>query len=152
MLARKFLITGFVSLASLAHSASASAEDDLDSGLIEERNARAVFEEQTSFIIDRTITLFGSEFYRSFAETWRRLEGVAGKNLGLVERPSARWGSLIWIEHNNVHVYQAFLYPSRRADIPQLADNAARYVAARLTESELTKALFYDPDVGKEEF
>jgi curli production assembly/transport component CsgE len=152
MLARRFLI-GWICVALPGWGISAGAEEDFDSGIIEERNGeRAAFEEQTSLIIDRTITLFGNEFYRNFVEAWRSVQGVAKGDLGIIERPSARWGSLVWIEHNNQQLYRAFLYPGRRADVRPIAEDAARYIAARLMEGELASALFKDPDVGKEEF
>jgi curli production assembly/transport component CsgE len=139
-------------LALLAPGISAGADDDIDSGTIGEANGYAVFEEQTSFVTDRTITLFGGEFYRYFVDTWRRLEGVAAKDLSIVERPSARWGSLVWVEHQNQQLYRAFLYPGRRADIGPLAEDAARHVAARLREGAIASVLLDDPDLAKDEF
>ncbi|HXF65960.1 MAG TPA: CsgE family curli-type amyloid fiber assembly protein [Burkholderiales bacterium] len=131
--------------------ASAVAQaDDLDRGLLEERGVPAL-ELATGFVVDRTITHIGAEFVRHFAETWRAQPAAAGADVTIVERPSARWGSIVYVEHNSRPIARVFLYAGRSATVRPLAAQAAQYVAERVTEGALAVLLLRDPDLGREE-
>lgn len=92
------------------------------------------FDEANGFIlegllIDRTLTLVGHEFFVAFSAAWRDSLFAQAKptNLIVSEKPSARWGSLIRIQHNQRTVYRTVLHP-RRIDLKPMAQAATRQV------------------------
>lgn len=140
-----------IALLALATDAVAADDDAIDSGILNER-ARPGIEQATGFIVDRTITQFGAEFVRFFSEAWRDQGAAEGVDVTVVERPSARWGSVVYIEYNNQPVARVFLYAGRSAAIKPLAVEAARYVAGRAADNALAGLLMRDPDLAKEGF
>jgi len=116
-----------------------------------------LLEEQTvadelleGIISDRTITINGHEFYDYFARAWLSSPGALSFNLTVHERPSARWGSLIWIEHEQRIIYRAFVFPAR-SDIEKASEKAARTVAEQLKQLEMRRLLVVDPDLERDE-
>lgn len=128
-----------------------AAAEEIDSGILDESSVRWL-EQGGGFIVDRTITHFGAEFVRHFAAQWRQLAAAESVDVAIVERPSARWGSLVYIEHRQRPVARVFLYAGRSASIRPLAEAAARHVATRTADDALARMLTRDPDLGKEEF
>ena len=70
--------------------------------------------EISGFTQDSTITRAGHEFARYLSD-YRNANFSTGNDYNLVvfERPSARWGSLIWVTSDNQDVYRRFLPPGR---------------------------------------
>ena len=130
-------------------------KDSFDTGRIESDEMiveRPLDEERVSGdVADQTMTLVGHGFIQGFQRAWRDFEGNGELSIAVFERPSARWGSLIWVEQNFIRVYQAFLYPGR-GDPAEVGENAARWVHQRVAEIEAEKLLFKDPDMDKQEF
>jgi len=130
-----------------------TAAQDLDAGILEESmlDERALqgLEQASGFIVDRTITQFGGEFMRVFSQTWRALPGTQEFDITIIERPTARYGSLVWVEHNNRPIARAFLYAGRSTAIRPIAVAAAEYVASKLADDALASMLFEDPDLAK---
>jgi curli production assembly/transport component CsgE len=87
--------------------------------------------ELEGILVDRTITHLGHEFYQYFSNAWIAQGGTERYNLVVNERPSARWGSLIWIEHEHRQVYRRFVYPGR-GDIKITAEQASQSVTQTL--------------------
>ena len=111
--------------------------------------AQADEAELTGFIVDNTISRSGHEFYRSFSE---RLNDTSELDFNLVvrERPSARWGILIWVEHENHTLYRRFLQPNL-GDIADSAYQAADFVLQEINRRRI-EALFEDThDLAKDE-
>lgn len=111
--------------------------------------AQADEAELTGFIVDNTISRSGHEFYRSFSE---RLNDTSELDFNLVvrERPSARWGILVWIEHENRTLYRRFLQPNL-ADMRDTAYQAADFVLQEINRRRI-EALFEDThDLAKDE-
>ncbi len=111
--------------------------------------AQADEAELTGFIVDNTISRSGHEFYRSFSE---RLNDTSKLDFNLVvrERPSARWGILIWVEHENRTLFRRFLQPNL-SDISQSAYQAADFVLEEINRRRI-EALFEDThDLAKDE-
>jgi curli production assembly/transport component CsgE len=133
-------------------TSSLAADDDgpIDSGTHVELSGSAL-EEATGFIVDRTITNFGAMFVREFAQAWRTQIVTGGVDLTIVEKPSARWGSTIFVEHNNHPVARVFLQAGRSATIKPLAMDTARYMAGRVADNALLNMLMADPDLAPEE-
>jgi len=129
------------------------AQEDVDVGILEEgrldERAATSLEQASGFIVDRTITQFGGEFMRVFSQTWRGLQGTREFDITIIERPTARYGSLVWIEYNNRPVARAFLYAGRSTAIKPIAIAAAEYVANKLADETLASQLFEDPDLAK---
>lgn len=133
-----------------AAGAHGQAGEDIDAGILDERVGRAV--EASGFIVDRTATNFGAQFVRFFSEAWREIEGTDAVDVTIVERPSARYGSLVWVEHNGRPVVRAFLYAGRGATIRPAAASAALYVARQVSDEALARLLLHDPDLARDEF
>jgi len=131
--------------------AAVADEDIMDSGAFVDTGPRPL-EAGAGFIVDRTITQFGGEFFRHFSRAWREQGGTEGVNLTVVERPSARSGSIVFVEHNNRPEARAILYAGRSATIKPLAEQTAQYMAKRVADQTLTDLLLNDPDLGKPEF
>lgn len=111
--------------------------------------AQADEAELTGFIVDNTISRSGHEFYRSFSE---RLNDTSQLDFNLVvrERPSARWGILVWVEHENRTLYRRFLQPNL-ADMTDTAYQAADIVLQEINRRRI-EALFEDThDLAKDE-
>ncbi len=108
-------------------------------------------EQATGFIVDRTVTNFGAQFVRDFSQAWRTLGTTENIDLTIVEKASARWGSTIFVEHNNHPVARIFLQAGRSAAIKPLAENAARYMATKVADNSLLGLLMRDPDLAPDE-
>ncbi|PLY13857.1 MAG: hypothetical protein C0631_12860, partial [Sedimenticola sp.] len=70
------------------------AEEINDSKQIEDTGS---LDEISGIVVDRTITLMGHDFYRYFTSYRQFTQPESKYNLTVFERPSARWGSLVWI-------------------------------------------------------
>jgi len=125
-------------------------EEAIDRGALSEAD-RPDMEQTTGFIVDRTVTNFGAEFFREFSAAWRDRPETEGIDVTVVERPSARYGSQIYIEHDNRPIVRVFLYAGRSATIKPLAIEAARYVSGRLSDAALSGLLFVDPDLARDD-
>lgn len=130
-------------------------KDDFDTGKIENNEAlseRALDEDKITDVIgDQTMTQVGRGFIQGFQRAWREFDASRESNIAVFERPSARWGSLIWVEQNFLRVYQTFLFPGS-GDPMAVGEGAARWVHQRIAEIEAEKLLFKDPDLEKQEF
>ncbi|HJP69020.1 MAG TPA: CsgE family curli-type amyloid fiber assembly protein [Sphingomicrobium sp.] len=130
-------------------------KDLFDTGQIESNEAlveKPLDENRVSGdVADQTMTQVGRGFMQGFQRAWRDYEGNGEMTIAVYERPSARWGSLIWVEQNFIRVYQGFLYPGR-GDPTQIGETAAHWVHQRVAEIQAEKLLFKDPDIDKEEF
>lgn len=103
-------------------------------------------------VSDSTITLIGQEFYREFVAAWRDQALVDHFSISVHERPSARWGSLIWVEYANRQLFRAYLSPARRDIVRAAARDASHLVYEAVVDSEVQRALFRDPDLARDEF
>lgn len=105
--------------------------------------------EISGLIINHTITRSGQEFYRKFSERLND-EDALESNLVVKERPSARWGILIWVELEGQAVYREFLSPN----VSQMDETAYRAAEIVLQEIDRRKvqSLFEDhSDLDKDE-
>ena len=102
-------------------------------------------------VVNNTITFIGQEFYQTFVANWRDEPNVENFTVTVHERPSARWGSLIFIEYENRELFRAFLSPGRRDFVRQAAADAARFIYQRVVDLEVQRLLFRDPDLAQDE-
>jgi curli production assembly/transport component CsgE len=138
-----------------APSVRAVGDESIDSGTLSDavplESGQTDVEQKTGFVVDRTVTNFGAEFFRYFSEAWRDQSGTEDVDVTVVERPSARYGSLVYVEHGSRQVVRVFLYAGRGATIKPSAVEAARYVANQVVENALATLIMSDPDLGKDE-
>src|SRR5712691_8867327 len=111
-----FLWGGSLTLAAAAEIVG--QKDYFDTGRIESNEALVetpLDESQVSgIIVDQTMTQIGRAFMQGFQKAWRDFNGKSQSlNVAVYERPTARYGSLVWVEQNFVRVYQTFLFPGR---------------------------------------
>lgn len=102
-------------------------------------------------VVNQTITVAGQDFYRHFVTAWRDSDMHDRYALAIRERPSARWGSQVWIEYAQRRIYQANL-PTSRAAIRALGEQAAETAYQRIVETDVQRLLVRDADLGPDEF
>ena len=113
--------------------------------------ARVVPQESVGGIVaDQTVTVAGQDFYQQFVTTWRERDKGERYAISIHERPSARWGSQVWIEYAQRRIFQAAL-PTGRAGIRQLSEQAADIAFQKVTDAEVERLLFRDADIGPDE-
>lgn len=111
--------------------------------------AQAQEAEISGLVINHTITRTGNDFYRKFSERINDA-GDLKNNLVIKERPSARWGILIWVELENSTVYREFLSPSATSQ-DEIAYRAADGVLNEISRRQV-ETLFADHiDMDKDE-
>lgn len=117
--------------------------------LLLSHHAHADEAELQGFITNATVSRSGQEFYRKFCERMNETSSL-DFNLAVQERPSARWGILVWVEQNNQPLYRRFLQPNV-SDMEQTAYEAADLVLQEINRRKV-EALFEDTiDLAKDE-
>lgn len=102
-------------------------------------------------VTSQAITVAGHEFCRYFIATWLDQPGSDHYTIAIRERPSARWGSQVWVEFGQQRVYQVQLPPAR-AELQALGDGTARNVYQAILDIERRRRLIRDPDLAPDEF
>ncbi|WP_244817945.1 curli production assembly/transport protein CsgE [Caballeronia sp. Lep1P3] len=97
-----------------------------------------------------TVTLAGQDFYNGFAQAWGAIPLAQRYIVSVHERPSARYGSLVWVEFRQRRVFQAFL-PIARANVRPVAEGAAQVAFQNVMQADLTRLLFRDADMANDE-
>lgn len=105
----------------------------------------------SGLVVDRTVTMIGKTFYQQFSQ--RRLDSVilSSTNLVINERPSARWGSIVWVAEGNSILYQATLTP-RLSDVDQYAAAAVAQVEQLILRRKVMQALDHNGDLADDEW
>ncbi|WP_162256871.1 CsgE family curli-type amyloid fiber assembly protein [Noviherbaspirillum sp. Root189] len=101
-------------------------------------------------VVNQTVTVAGQEFFQCFVAAWRDRDLSERYAISVMERPSARWGSQIWIEFARRRVFQAPL-PTARVGIRALSEQATEVVAQMVADMEVERLLFREPDLGPDE-
>lgn len=129
----------------------ASGNGNGNGSLDAERQSRKRLEDPlTGIVINRTITVLGKDFYHYFVTAWRELDGKNTYTITIFERPSARFGSEVWVEYRRIRMFHMFMSPARQA-ARETGETAARTVYESITENEVQRALFKSPDLAEEE-
>lgn len=102
-------------------------------------------------IVNRTVTVLGNDFYQYFTSYWNTVNQDSRYSIAIYERPTARWGSEVWIQFRQQRVFHTFLAPARQA-AKDVAENAAHIVEQNIMRAELQRMTFMDQDLGPEEF
>ncbi|MEB4632896.1 CsgE family curli-type amyloid fiber assembly protein [Burkholderia contaminans] len=96
------------------------------------------------------VTLAGRDFYTYFSQTWSEIPLSERYMVAIHERPSGRYGSLIWVEFQQKRVFQTFL-PIARANVKAVAESAASISFQTVIQDDLSNLLFPDSDLAKDE-
>lgn len=102
-------------------------------------------------VVSRTITVGGQEFGQGFLAAWRDMPGSERHTLTIVERPSARWGSEVWIEYAQRRIFHARL-PNARAVLRRAGEQAAEATYHAILQAERQRKLVHDADLAPDEF
>ena len=116
---------------------------DLDSGTIKD-------EVLGGLVINRTITVLGWDFYKDFSEVWRALHADSTYTVTIYERPTAQWGSEIWIDYDRTRVFHTFLSPAR-SQAKEVSKQAVDSVYTSIVEINVQRALYSDIDLAPKE-
>lgn len=101
-------------------------------------------------VVNRTVTVLGQDFYQYFTSLWRQKDISSQFSISIHERPSARFGSEIWVQFRQKRMFHAFLPPARAAT-KQISSAAVELVYQNITDSEVERILMKSPDMGPEE-
>ena len=114
-------------------------------------NQKILNDPYTGIVVNQTITVAGQDFFQYFIAAWRDKEMVDKFEILISERPSARFGSQIWINYGQRRIFQTFL-PAARAAIKPISLAAADAVYEGIVQADVQRLLFRDPDLGPDEF
>lgn len=134
-------------------SITAAQEDE--SEVLEEATTQAdsgrIEDEISGFNVDQTITRTGHDFARYMSEYRNLHYPDSTYNLTIQERPSARWGNLIWVTYNNKTVFRQFISPSTN-NIRAVAEGTSKAIHEMVLKEKVRQALTDHFDLGKDEF
>jgi curli production assembly/transport component CsgE len=100
-------------------------------------------------VVGQTVTQNGRAFYESFATAWAEKDEAGRFTVSVIERPTARLGSQIFVDYGNRRMVQLFLPPNRSL-IPALGADVAAQVFQGILDYQLAQ-FFGDPDLGRDE-
>jgi curli production assembly/transport component CsgE len=101
-------------------------------------------------VVNQTITVVGHDFYQYFMAGWRDKDMNERFALSIQERPSARWGNLVWVEFAQKRVFQTYLPPSRSA-VKAVSEQAVEIAYQNVIDADVQRLLFRDEDLGPDE-
>lgn len=119
-------------------------------GVIDKANQSIRADTDSGVITNQTITVAGQDFFQYFVVAWREKQASEHYTLSIHERPSARWGSEIWIEFAHRRVFRTYLPPAR-ASIRFISAEAAEITFQRVLQADLQNKLIHDADLGRDE-
>lgn len=104
-------------------------------------------------VTSQAITVAGYEFCQYFIAAWLDKPDSDHYTIAIRERPSARWGTQVWVEFGSRRVVQAQLPPAR-AELKALGENAAEsaYRAILDIERQRQRQFIRDADLAPDEF
>ena len=116
-----------------------------------QQHRSSVFEDPLSgIVVNRTVTVLGNDFYQYFSSRWRQKDISSKYSISIHERPSARFGSEIWVQFRQKRMFHAFLPPARAAT-KKISWSAVEMVYQNINDSELERIMVKSPDLGPEE-
>ncbi len=130
-------------------------KDSLPQSKIEkaERHAggKSVFDDPLGgVVVNRTVTVLGNDFYQYFSAYWREKDISSTFSISVHERPSARFGSEVWVQFRQKRMFHTFLPPARAAT-KEISAIAVEMVYQNIAESEVERIMIRSPDLGPEE-
>jgi curli production assembly/transport component CsgE len=137
-----FILAALLGTAAVAQE-PAPAPQNLDQGRISSDPLRGL-------VINRTVTVLGWDFYKNFSEIWQALYPDSEDTLTVIERPTAQFGSEIWISYLDQTVFHTFLSPAR-SQAHQESKNAVGIVHDGIEAINVQRRFVQDADLGPEE-
>jgi curli production assembly/transport component CsgE len=101
-------------------------------------------------VINRTVTVLGHDFYRYFTIWWRQKDISSHVSITIYERPTARFGSEVWVQYRQQKMFRIFLPPARAAT-KSISAQAVEIVYQNIATSEVERAMTRSPDLAPEE-
>lgn len=126
-----------------AKPAPATQGANLDAGNINDEPLGGI-------IINRTVTVLGFDFYKSFSEVWQAVHPNSKFTLTVYERPTAQYGSEIWISYRDRRIYHTFLSPAR-SGVREEGKQAVETAGKNIANIDAERKLFKSADLGPEE-
>lgn len=102
-------------------------------------------------VTSQPITVAGQEFCRYFIAGWLDKPGSDRYTIAIRERPSARWGTQVWVEFGQRRVLQVQLPPARTA-LQALGESAADSAYRAVLDIERERTFLRDADLAPDEF
>lgn len=116
-----------------------------------QRAVDRIFDEPLSgVVVNRTVTVLGKDFYRYFSNYWRVHSESSRYSISIHERPTARFGSEIWVLYRQQRMFHTFLPPARQAT-RDISEIAVQLVLENIQRRELERLTTRNPDLGPEE-
>lgn len=100
--------------------------------------------------MNQTFTPGGQEFYRRFTDFWREKSDFESYTLVILERPSRRYGNLIFVSYGQRVMYSSGL-PIKFDAIRAMSSDAVDKVYANIISLALRFSGDADLDVGADE-
>lgn len=146
LLTKNLSVLALLIIAPVVHATTvppAVKNPSLDSGNIDN-------EPLDGIVLNRTITVLGWDFYRNFVAIWRARFPNSKFTVSVFERPTAQFGSEIWIQYKERRMFHTFLSPARSATKPAAAA-AVQMTYKNIVDSNVRNLLFSDVDLAPEE-
>ena len=134
-------------------SASPRAQDEAARDRTEDaqRAVDRIFDDPLGgVVVNRTVTVLGKDFYRHFSTYWRQNQESTRYSISIHERPTARFGSEIWVLYRQQPMFHIFLPPARQAT-RGISEVAVHQVLENISRRELERLTTRNPDLGPEE-
>lgn len=131
----------------ISPACSAAGLQSEEQGKPENRSQQSLY---GGLVTNQTITVAGQDFYQHFVAAWQELAVSERFAISIHERPSARWGSQVWIEFSQRRILQ-FALPAGRSGIRAISEQAVAVVQQRIIDAEVERALFRNADLGADE-
>ncbi|HUH60078.1 MAG TPA: curli production assembly/transport protein CsgE [Candidimonas sp.] len=132
-----------------ADSVAGSAPDNDPTPPADRR--KSVFDDPLAgVVVNRTVTVLGKDFYQYFTAIWRQKDVNSQFSISIHERPSARFGSEIWVQFGQKRMFHTFLPPARSAT-KKISAMAVNMVYDNIKNSEVERLMVKSPDLGPEE-
>ena len=114
------------------------------------RGAASALDAFEGIVIDQTITRAGKDFYQLFSTSWHDQPLAERYTISVKEQPSARFGSQVYVMFGSKRIFQGQISPNRH-QIKILSEAAVDIAYKAVTEGEMQRLLFKDPDIGQDE-
>lgn len=138
-------------LASPRHASGTETRNHLNGSQQPAERAKKLLDDPLGgIVVNRTVTVQGQDFYRYFSTWWREMDEDGRYTISIHERPSARWGSEIWVVFRRDRVFHMFLPPAR-SRTREISKEAVEIAYENITQNELQRAIFQSEDLGPEE-
>ncbi|WP_323018487.1 curli production assembly/transport protein CsgE [Castellaniella sp.] len=132
----------------LASAMAAAQEPDASKSALDQ--GRINSDPLRGLVINRTITVLGWDFYQNFSQIWQALYPDAQDTMTVIERPTAQFGSEIWVSYLDQTVFHIFLSPAR-SRVQEESKKAVAIVYENISIINVQRKFTQDSDLGPEE-